>query len=271
MGGKLKDLACNAASMSDHHVIRLGCAGWNVPKQHGLHFEAEGSHLQRYSRGLNACEVNSSFYRSHRKETWERWAATVPCDFQFAVKVPKTITHIAWPLSDVRAFSAFLVQVSALGRKLGVILFQFPPSVAYERVAVRRYLQKIRGIFAGEVAWEPRNASWFNETVDDVLNEFRIARVAADPACVPAAALPGGSPTTAYFRLHGAPRRHYSAYPSTFLRTKASELANLSVTAKVWCIFDNTAAGFAIPNALELKEHLGILRSKSLATQIDVT
>ena len=35
----------------------------------------------------------TAFYRQHRRATYERWAASVPRDFRFAVKIPKTMTH----------------------------------------------------------------------------------------------------------------------------------------------------------------------------------
>jgi uncharacterized protein YecE (DUF72 family) len=78
----------------------VGTAGWTVPKQHLALFSAldEGakrSHLERYASRLCCAEINSSFHRPHRRATWERWAATTPDDFRFAVKAPKAITHIA--------------------------------------------------------------------------------------------------------------------------------------------------------------------------------
>ena len=77
----------------DREIIRVGCAGWNIPRQSIAHFELEGSHLERYSRTFSCCEINSSFYRAHKYETWERWSASVPQDFRFSVKLPRTITH----------------------------------------------------------------------------------------------------------------------------------------------------------------------------------
>ncbi len=61
--------------------------------EHGAAFPVHGSHLERYAAALNAVEINSSFYRPHRLATYERWAASVPEEFQFAVKIPKAITH----------------------------------------------------------------------------------------------------------------------------------------------------------------------------------
>ncbi len=79
--------------MSPTPDIRIGTAGWSIPKEHAAAFPAEGSHLQRYAQVFGAVEINSSFYRPHRRTTYERWAASVPEAFRFAVKVPKTITH----------------------------------------------------------------------------------------------------------------------------------------------------------------------------------
>jgi uncharacterized protein YecE (DUF72 family) len=76
-----------------HGAIRIGCAGWNLPSAKADAFPGPGSHLERYARVLRAVEVNSSFYRPHRRETWERWAGSVPVDFRFSVKVPRQITH----------------------------------------------------------------------------------------------------------------------------------------------------------------------------------
>ena len=71
----------------------VGSAGWNIPRLHRARFAADGSQLQRYASRLNAVEINSSFYRPHAAATYERWAASVPASFRFAVKIPKTISH----------------------------------------------------------------------------------------------------------------------------------------------------------------------------------
>jgi uncharacterized protein YecE (DUF72 family) len=71
----------------------IGTAGWGVASQYSAHFCTDGSHLARYATRLNAAEINSSFYRSHRRVTYERWAASVPEYFRFSVKLPKEITH----------------------------------------------------------------------------------------------------------------------------------------------------------------------------------
>src|SRR5581483_7212031 len=86
----------------------IGCAGWIIPRLATPLFDTEGTHLERYSRVFNCCEINSSFYRSHKRETWERWANSVPDEFRFSVKVPKAITHEARLNCTPEALAKFL-------------------------------------------------------------------------------------------------------------------------------------------------------------------
>lgn len=104
--------------------------------------------------------------------------------------------------------------------------------------------------------WEPRHKSWFEDDASETLSGFGVARVAADPACVPSADRPGAAGAVVYFRLHGSPRRYYSAYGENFLLGLATKLTELAVTARTWCVFDNTASGAATRNALELARAL---------------
>ena len=70
--------------------IRIGTAGWSIPKEHASAFPVEGSHLERYGAVLDAVEINSSFYRPHRRATYERWAEAVPERFR---SLPGAILH----------------------------------------------------------------------------------------------------------------------------------------------------------------------------------
>jgi uncharacterized protein YecE (DUF72 family) len=232
--------------------VRIGCAGWNIPKQAASHFVGTGSHLIRYSELFNCCEINSSFYRSHKPETWERWASSVPAGFRFSVKLPKTITHEAKLSCDSAALSTFFQQVSVLKDKLGPVLIQLPPSLAFDLDRSKTFLLLLRDIYPGPVVLEPRHKSWFKDGVDDLLRNFRVARAAADPPCVSIAGMPGGHTSLVYFRLHGSPRKYYSAYSNKFLNRLVAQFTNLARTTNVWCVFDNTASGYAIENARQL-------------------
>ncbi len=127
-----------------------------------------------------------------------------------------------------------------------------PPSFAFDPRKTRAFLKTLRARHDGAVAWEPRHATWFTPRAEDLLAEHRVARVAADPAVVPAAAEPGGWDGLQYFRLHGAPRIYYSDYGADDDRAPLPR----RMTAQSWCIFDNTALGAATGNALALAKAL---------------
>jgi uncharacterized protein YecE (DUF72 family) len=242
--------------VASYHAVRLGCAGWNIPRSSAHLFASGDSHLERYSRSLNCCEINSSFHRPHKPSTWERWAQTVPRGFLFSVKAPKAITHEARLSCEPDVVSAFLKQVRYLGDKLGPILIQLPPSHRFDPVISKSFFSLLRDQYPGDVVLEPRHSTWFEQNADDLLRQFRIARAAADPTYAPAGAHPGGYAEFVYYRLHGSPRRYYSSYSPEFLEGLAARLEQLATGAQVWCIFDNTASGAAATDALELRRKL---------------
>ena len=234
--------------------VRIGCAGWSLPRAQWPRFPAEGSHLERYAARLDAVEIDSSFYRPHRRETYARWADSTPADFRFAVKLPKTITHDSQLRNAMPAFDAFRAQVAGLGEKLGCLLIQLAPSHAFDAAIVRRFFVALRQRHAGALALEPRHATWFAAGADALLREFRVARVLADPVLHALGALPGGWPELVYLRLHGTPRVYWSPYAHELFVALAARLtrAQREEGACCWCIFDNTAGGEAIGNALAL-------------------
>lgn len=237
------------------HAIYTGCAGWSIPGAQAGRFPATGSHLERYARRLPAVEINSSFYRLHKPATYRRWAEAVPAHFRFAVKLPKAITHQAW-LKRWDVLDAFLAGISELGAKSGPVLVQLPPGLTFAADTASAFFAAFRTQFAGDIVCEPRHPSWFERDAEKLLESFRIARVAADPAPVPAAAFPGAWQQLIYYRLHGSPRRYYSEYPESFLARLCDRLRQAAQWAPVWCIFNNTAAGAAIGNALWLLARL---------------
>ena len=240
-------------------AYHVGCAGWAIPRAAAAHFPGAGSHLERYARVLPAVEINSSFWRDLRPETYARWAARVPPACRFAVKMPREITHVRRLARAARPLARFLAGPARLGAKLGVLLVQLPPGLAFERARAEAFFRALRRRYRRAVACEPRHASWFGALPERLLVRYRVARVAADPVPVAAAAaaVPGGWPRLVYYRLHGSPRRYYSAYDDRFLDRLAATLRARARTASVWCIFDNTAAGAATANALALLERLG--------------
>lgn len=236
--------------------IYVGCAGWSIPGQFADQFPAGGSHLERYARRFPAVEINSSFYRSHRPATYARWGASGPPGFRFAVKLPREITHTG-RLKDPAPLDGFLVETGELGEKLGPWLVQLPPRLPFDPQVAGAFFAALRERFGGEVVCEPRHPTWFAPEAEQMLAGFRVARAAADPAPHPLAAEPGAWNGLVYYRLHGSPRMYYSDYPPEYLDALAKKLLDAARrTPAVWCIFDNTAEGFATANALALLERL---------------
>ncbi|MCC2667549.1 MAG: hypothetical protein K0Q72_20 [Armatimonadetes bacterium] len=232
--------------------VRIGCAGWSLRSEFAAEFPGEGTHLERYARRFPVVEINSSFYRPHRTETYARWAASTPLDFRFAVKVPREITHTRRLVNTEEPLDRFLSEAGALGEKLGPLLVQLPPSLPFQPAAAAAFFSALRERFIGGVVCEPRHRTWFTPEAEDLLIGCRVARVAADPAPVPAAAEPGGWSGLVYYRLHGSPTIYYSRYSEEYLDLMAATLAR----SGGWCILDNTAEGEATANALGLQARL---------------
>lgn len=242
---------------SDGSGVNVGCAGWSLPRETWPEFPQDGTHLQRYAARFNAVEINSSFYRPHQPATYARWAESVPADFRFCAKLPKTITHEKRLRDCQGLLDAFLPQVTSLGEKLGCLLVQLPPSLAFDAATATAFLRELRLRHAGGVALEPRHASWFTAAADDVLKDAKVGRVLADPVLFDAGRDPGGWPALVYVRLHGSPRMYYSAYARDVLDALIVRLElEAASDASVWCVFDNTANGAAVPDALYLARGL---------------
>lgn len=247
-------LARKGAPRRDAADLRVGCAGWSLPSKWADRFPGEGSHLERYARVFSCVEINSSFYRPHQEKTYRRWAQSVPGDFRFSVKVPRVITHDLRLARCDYELRAFLDQVGGLEAKLGCLLLQLPPSLALDVPLVNRFLALLRGWTQVKVVCEPRHGSWFTEEGAAVLRDFKVSRVWAHPAPVKEAEpLPDAG--TLYLRLHGTPQIYYSAYDDDFIVGIPKWMQEAQAQGReAWCIFDNTARGEAIPNALSLME-----------------
>lgn len=239
----------------NERTIFTGCAGWSLGREHSAAFTAEGTHLQRYAARLNCAEINSSFYRPHRQQTYQRWAASVPAGFRFSVKVPKLISHVQRLQACDQALDEFVLQCSGLGDRLGCLLVQLPPSLVFDESVAEAFFISIRRCFPGPVVLEPRHESWVG--AEALLVHYHIAQVAVDPSRISTDSTPRGWPGLKYWRLHGSPRIYYSPYELPRLERLAVELQTATAEGQsAWCIFDNTASGAALGNALTLAQCL---------------
>ncbi len=237
--------------------IHVGCAGWSIPAEDRNNFGEGESALARYATRFSCVEINSSFHRPHRPATYARWAATVPAGFRFSVKLPKTISHEAGLRGAGPLLDRFLAEAGHLGDRLGALLLQLPPGLAFDARVATTFFAMLRRRTDLPMACEPRHASWFTPAAVDLLQRHAISRVAADPPRHPAGAAPAADIGCAYWRWHGSPRIYYSAYPAPALESLAEQVRQARQPGQVpWVIFDNTAHGRATGNALHLQRLL---------------
>ena len=235
----------------------VAIAGWSIRKEQAQLFAAGGSHLQRYASRFAAVEINSSFYKSHKQETYEKWAAAVPDGFRFAVKMPKLLTHERGLEDAGSELTRFLREIRGRGHKLGCLLVQLPPGLAYDPRTVESFFGALRARQSGAIVFEPRHTTWFTGAADRRLDAHGVGRVAADPSCGEGGGDPSGAGRVAYFRLHGSPVMYHSSYSEDYLAQLAERLQTLAARMPVWCVFDNTARGAATLNAVDLLARLG--------------
>ncbi|MFJ2279960.1 DUF72 domain-containing protein [Pseudomonas sp. NPDC087803] len=229
----------------------IGCAGWSLGREYWPQFPAEGTHLQRYAARFDCVEINSSFYRPHRRQTYARWADSVPPDFRFSVKVPKQITHQLRLQNCDQALDEFLEQCEGLADRLGCLLVQLPPSLAFAPASAEAFFVALRQRFDGDVVVEPRHESW--AAAATMLRAYRIAQVMVDPSRISSDHSAQGWLGVRYWRLHGSPRIYHSAYDDGYLQALAEKMKVAAAeAAATWCIFDNTASGAALGNAMTL-------------------
>jgi uncharacterized protein YecE (DUF72 family) len=243
-------------------MYRVGTAAWSIPKEFSGVFSGKGQHLERYARCLKVTEINSSFYREHKPATYSKWARMVPEDFRFSVKLSKVFTHER-RLEDTEGLAEVLKGVLELGPKLGALLIQLPPSLKFDHRIAARFFRGLRRVYSGNIAFEPRHASWVTDPALKLLQDQKVSKVVADPErCEPELCEMEEGFTRiaetagfAYYRLHGSPVIYRSKYGTRALKNWAKRM-RAETAQDVWCILDNTALGYATGDALELQKML---------------
>jgi uncharacterized protein YecE (DUF72 family) len=187
-------------------ALIVGTSGYSYKEWKGTFYPDDlpaSKMLSFYAGQFGSVEINNTFYRMPDPKTLEKWSADVPDGFTFVIKAPQRITHqkrLAGVEDEVRHF---LEVASALGAKLGPLLFQLPPYSKKDVDKLRNLLTLIPR--ERRVALEVRHESWLAEDVYDVLREHDAALCAADTDEVPdPAALVMPTASWGYVRLRRA-------------------------------------------------------------------
>lgn len=247
--------------------FRIGTAGWSIPKIVRDDFfgvdVVKPDHLAAYSSEFAGVELNSPFHKDPLAKTYEKWATATPDYFRFSVKLAKRFTHLQKLKVDATDLAKVLGDIQHLREKLGTILIQIPPKLIFDQESAEDFFATFRELHDGLVVFEARHESWANREATRVLEDHRIGRVIADPDKLgPAAEIRNAG--IAYFRLHGSPKVYYDAYDVKALEAWVTRVYEARKTFEhVWCIFDNTAQGFATPNAVDMQRKLRSLMSNT--------
>ena len=134
----------DAAPAAGAAQVRIGISGWRYPPWRGSFYPrglVQARELAYAAGQFPSIEVNGSFYALQRPSTYQRWAADTPDGFVFAIKAPRYITHELRLRGARAALANFLASgVLALGPKLGPILWQLPPSLAFDAALLADFL-----------------------------------------------------------------------------------------------------------------------------------
>ncbi len=235
----------------------IGTSGWLYDHWKGIfypHDLKKNSWFNHYIKHFKTVEINATFYRRFKDETFIRWKNISPGDFRFVLKIPRIITHIK-KLSNVeKEISEFCRQAMLLEDKLGCLLLQLPPFISYQP----GLLQNTLSLFEKEtlIAVEFRDKSWLNLETKELLRKHGAIYCNADS---PVITLNDWlTIDTAYFRMHGRTNWYAYNYTNEELVNLANIMTNFfQIGAKtIYVFFNNDYSGFAPKNAKFLNDLL---------------
>ena len=132
-------------------------------------------YFEYYIKFFNSLELNSTFYRFLKISTIKNWKYKIKNNFKLSIKANRIITHTKKLNCNKNYLNDFLETVNTLGNKLGVILFQLPPSLKYDLNKLEDFISKVKVNL--KYAIEFRNQSWYNDNTYRLLKKHNIALV----------------------------------------------------------------------------------------------
>lgn len=234
--------------------VHIGTSGWNYDHWKGVFYDEtfpKTKWLELYTRSFSTIEVNATFYRQMKAKTFENWRLRTPHGFIWSVKANRFITHIK-RLNDVReSLHRFFSSLEPLGDKIGPILFQLPPSLAFDQKVWESFCTHLSPDY--RYTLEARHISWTDAQVLACLKKHNIAWCISDTS----GRYPYLEAITSdfiYIRLHGSQKLYASNYSEEELKSWAARIRKWDRETYVY--FDNDCCAYAPHNALRLKELL---------------
>jgi uncharacterized protein YecE (DUF72 family) len=219
------------------------------------------SRLHYYSTLFNTIEVNSSFYKTPLRATYEKWVTEVPEDFQFTLKLSKDVTHAKELAVDLGCMNTFMNAAAGTGNKKGCLLIQFPGKITLEHFTqveqILARLQELDPAHEWRTAIEFRNESWYVGETTELLDQYKAAMVVHDFSKAKYTTIPDKA-NFVYLRFHGPTGNYRESYTEKALDEKAKLIRSVTQSGKdVYAYFNNTV-GNAFENARYLQSKLSI-------------
>lgn len=235
-------------------IWRIGCSGFHYKEWKGLFYPEKLPQrlwFDYYCKHFNTLELNVTFYRFPQLAALQNWYQQSPEGFEFAVKVPRLITHYKQFNDTARMLADFYGTVrDGLKEKAGPILFQLPARMTYSKELLHRILDSLDESFLNVV--EFRHSSWWSVEV--------YTQAAQHKAIFAGSSFPGlppdvitGQPVI-YYRFHGIPKLYYSEYDKATLEQAAKAIVADEAVNKAYVYFNNTATLAALHNAVFLQQ-----------------
>lgn len=239
-------------------AVHIGTSGFIYDHWKGRFYPqglAQNKWLEYYAKHFDTVELNVTFYRLPTEAAFRGWNERTPSKFVFAIKGSRFITHMKRMNDVAEPLKTFFERARPLSRKIGAVLWQLPPRFARNDERLRSFLGRL-GRHKFRHAFEFRHGSWFDKGVDRILKMRGAAAVDADWASVAELSFPHPRPFL-YIRRHGAGTRYGGNYSDRQLKADAHYIRECGRRKAVFVYFNNDAEGYAVKNALRLKELLG--------------
>ena len=233
--------------------LRIGCSGFLYDHWRGNFYPNDLSRslwLEFYSKQFSTTELNVTFYRLPEREVFSKWYLFTPEDFTFSLKGSRFITHVKKLKDCAEPIEAFLSRALLLKEKLGVILWQFPPTFTIDVERLKDFLQELKPYHMRNT-FEFRSKTWITRKVFNLLEKENAALCMADwPEFL------NELPLTAdfiYMRRHGEDGSYATSYGTASLKEDSKRIkAYMRQKKDVFVYFNNDADGNAPKNAAEL-------------------
>jgi uncharacterized protein YecE (DUF72 family) len=235
--------------------LRVGTSGWQYRHWKGRFYPWElpvSRWLDHYVKYFDTVELNNPFYRQPERKTFERWRTSVPDDFLYAVKLNRFITHIKRLKIERDSVERSYGTLAGLGPKAAVVLVQLPPRMKFDEPRAERFFKMVAPRRRRH-AIEPRDSSWFTDDALAFLRRRNIALVIGETPRWPTHI--AVTSDLVYLRFHGPERLYASNYSDAELREWADRIKAWRGDGRdVFAYFNNDEQGFAINNALRLRD-----------------